>query len=180
MSSREDLKVLKQLDADLEAVGLVEVGVPQEPYFCTPEGAEYVARLGCDGVHFLLLPGDERVFCVEPSMGEIGTYVLPVAAHVRDFLAYLLFCGDANPLSQLFWMEEGRFRAFLAEEAEARWPGSDAYFARKREALAAIAAAFGLEPADPFGPVKALQQNFDPAVLEFSDEYYDTLGLERE
>ena len=26
--------------------------------------------------------------------------------------------------------------------------------------------------------MKALQAAFDPAVLEFSDEYYDTLGLD--
>ncbi|MFR3921564.1 MAG: hypothetical protein ACLTYN_05850 [Dysosmobacter welbionis] len=26
--------------------------------------------------------------------------------------------------------------------------------------------------------MKALQAAFDPSVLEFSDEYYDTLGLE--
>lgn len=180
MSTRADLARFSALELDFEAIGLTEPGRPQEPYFCTPVNAEPVARLGCDGVHFVLLPGDERVFCVEPSMGEPGSYVLPVAADFRDFLSYLIFCGDANPLSQLFWMDERRFRAFLAEEAAAQWPGSDEFFARKRAALDALAAAFGLEPADPFGPVKALQQNFDPAGLEFSDEYYDTLGLERE
>ena len=38
--------------------------------------------------------------------------------------------------------------------------------------------AFGLEPADPFEPVKAMQAAFDPSALVFSDEYYDVLGLE--
>ncbi len=33
-------------------------------------------------------------------------------------------------------------------------------------------------PQDPFDRVKALQAAFDPSALEFSDEYYDTLGLE--
>ena len=41
-----------------------------------------------------------------------------------------------------------------------------------------IAAAFGIEPADPYGKVKALQASFDPACLRFSEEYYDTLGLD--
>ena len=84
MSTREDLARLCTLPIDFEAVGLMEPGVPQEPYFCTPVGAEYVGRLGCDGVHFILLPGDERVFCVEPSMGEPGTYVLPSVLNFSD------------------------------------------------------------------------------------------------
>lgn len=178
MSSRGDLETLKQLDTDLGAVGLEEVGAAQEPYFCTPVGAEPVARLGCDGVHFVLLPGDERVFCVEPSMGEPGTYVLPVAADVRTFLAYVCFCGDANPLSQIFWLDEERFRALLGSDRTAQWPGSDAFFARKRAALSALETAFGLTPVDPYGPVRALQTAFDPSCLTFSNEYYDVLGLE--
>ena len=40
------------------------------------------------------------------------------------------------------------------------------------------AAAFGLESADPYEKVKALQTGFDPACLRFSPEYYDILGLE--
>ena len=37
-----------------------------------------------------------------------------------------------------------------------------------------------LEPEDPYGPVKALQAAFDPSVLNFADEYYETLGIGRE
>ena len=48
----------------------------------------------------------------------------------------------------------------------------------KEEALALLAETFGVQPKDPFDRVKALQAAFDPSVLEFSDEYYDTLGLE--
>ena len=62
--------------------------------------------------------------------------------------------------------------ALLEEERQADWPERDA-------ALEAVAGAFSLEPADPYDAVKALQGAFDPSVLRFSDEYYDTLGLER-
>ena len=37
---------------------------------------------------------------------------------------------------------------------------------------------FQIQPQDPFQRVKALQAAFDPSVLNFSDEYYDTLGLD--
>ena len=84
--TRDDLARLRALDIDFESIGLLEPGVPQEPYFCTPLGAEHVGRTGCDGVHFVLLPGDERIFCVDPAMGEPDKYVLPVAEDLRQFL----------------------------------------------------------------------------------------------
>jgi len=176
--TRDDLKRLCKLDIDFESIGLMEPGEGQEPYFCTPVDSEYVGRLGADGIHFVLLPEDERVFCVDPAMGEVGTYVLPVGKDLRQFLSFVLYCGDANPLSQIWWMTEDRFRTLLDDDGQALWPGSEAYFAKKRAALDAITKAFSLTPADPFDAVKAMQAQFDPSVLHFSGEYYDVLGLD--
>lgn len=177
--TRDDLRCFCALDIDFEAVGLLEPGVDQEPYFCTPEGAEHVGRLGVDGIHFILLPGDERVFCVDPAMGEEGTYVLPVAPDFRTFLSYVLYCRNANPISQIWWLTEERFRQLLSEDGQAVWPGCEAFFVRRDGALESIAQTFGLTPVDPYGPVKELQGAFDASVLRFSDAYYDILGLER-
>lgn len=176
MSSREDFQRFQMLNADLSSIGLEQGG--DTPYFCTPVGAEYVGRIGCDGTHFILLPGDERVFCVDPAMGEEGTYVLPVAADFREFLSFVLFCRDANPLSQLWWLEEPRFRQMLAEDAEQS--GSQEFGTKRETALDAIARAFDLTPQDPYEKVKTLQAAFDPACLAFSDEYDEVLGLDRE
>ena len=178
MSVREDLQRFYAMEIDFESIGLMP---PEEPvdYFCTPVGAEHIGSLGADGIHFVLLPGDERIFCVDPAMGEEGTYVLPVAEDFRQFLSFLLFCRDASPLTQIHWMSEERFRALLREDAEAGWPGSEAFFARKAQALAAVEREFALSPMDPWGPVKALQAAFSPATLPFSDEYYDVLGLDK-
>lgn len=178
MASREDLERFFALDIDHEALGLQPPDEHDLPYFCTPLGAEWAGRLGVDGIHFVLLPGDERVFCVDPSMGEEGTYVLPVAADFREFLTFVLFCRDANPLSQLSWLDEARFRQLLEEDAESRWEGCEEFFAKKAAALDVVAQAFSIEPRDPYEKVKALQLAFDPAVLAFSDEYYDALDLE--
>lgn len=177
--TREDFARFRALNIDFSSIGL-ERGGEFFRYFCTPVGAECVGCIGCDGVHFVLLPGDERVFCVDPAMGGEGTYVLPVGGDFREFLSFVLYCRDANPLSQIWWMTEDRFRALLAEDASAAWPGSEAFFARKDAALTSIANAFGLVPADPYARVKALQAAFDPESLEFSDEYFDVLGIERE
>ena len=176
MSTREDLRRFCGLNLNFSAIGLEQSENP--PYFCTPLGAEYVGWLGCDGIHFILLPGDERVFCVDPAMGEPGTYVLPVAADVREFLSFVLFCRDANPLSQIWWLSEERFRDLLKADAGACWEGCETFFAEKSAALSTVAQTFGLTPQDPYQAVRAMQASFDPSGLAFSGEYYDILGLE--
>ena len=173
--TRDDLGIFQALEIDFSSIGLEQQD--SSPYFCTPVGAEYVGWIGCDGVHFILLPGDERVFCVDPAMGEVGSYVLPVAEDFRTFLSYLLFCRDANPLSQIWWMEEKQFRELLAEDAS--WEDCEDFFARKDQALETLRRTFGLTPQDPWEAVKALQGQFDPSGLTFSAEYYDVLGLEQ-
>lgn len=178
--TRDDLKAFRALDIDFDSIGLLQSEAEDFAYFCTPADAEYVGRIGCDGVHFILLPGDERVYCVDPAMGEEGKYVLPVAGSFREFLSFVLFCRDANPLSQIWWMTEEQFRNLLAEDAAASWPGSEEYFAKKEAALAKIAEAFGVAPIEPYARAKVLQAAFNPSALNFSDEYYDTLGIERE
>jgi len=177
--TRDDLRRFRALDIDFDSIGLLQGGADNFAYFCTPTDAEYVGRIGCDGVHFILLPGDERVFCVDPAMGKEGKFVLPVGSDFREFLSFVLYCGDANPLSQIWWMTEERFRGFAEEDAAARARGDMAdFFAAKDKALEIIAKEFSLTPVEPFKKVKALQAAFDPSGLNWSDEYYDVLGLE--
>ena len=45
--------------------------------------------------------------------------------------------------------------------------------------MALLAETFHIRSRDPFQRVKELQTGFDPSVLNFSDAYYDTLGLEK-
>lgn len=178
--TRDDLKRFRALDINFDSVGLLQSGEGDFAYFCTPVDAEFVGRIGCDGVHFILLPGDERVFCVDPDMGERGTYVLPVASDFREFLSFVLYCQDANPLSQIFWMTRKQYDELAAEDAAARENEYQArFFEQKDKALAEIAKEFGLTAVDPFKKVKAMQAKFDPAVLNFSEEYYDAVGYER-
>ena len=174
------MKRFRALNIDFDSIGLLQDGAVDFDYFCTPVGAEFVGRIGCDGVHFVLLPEDERVFCVDPGMGEEDKYVLPVGGDFREFLSFVLYCQDASPISQIWWLPEERFPEFAAEDAAAPQKGDMAeYFAAKDAACAAIAQAFGIVPVEPYRKVKILQADFDPSGLNWSDEYYDVLGLER-
>ena len=178
--TRDDLKRFRALDINFDSVGLLQSGADDFAYFCTPVDAEFVGRVGCDGVHFILLPEDERVFCVDPAMGERGTYVLPVASDFREFLSFVLYCQDANPLSQIYWLTRKQYDELAAEDAAARENEYQAeFFEQKDKALADIVKEFSLTAVDPFKKVKAMQAKFDPAILNFSEEYYDAVGYVR-
>ena len=168
MSTRKDIQTFFSLPLDFSLLELEpETGADPVRYFCTPENAELIGW-GSSGTHFVLLPGDEAVYCVEPELAGEGTFVLPVGADFREFLSHLLFCKGTSPLAQIF----------LRDNGANTWPGCAEDLRRLDVSLALLAETFGLQPQDPFDRVKALQAAFDPSALEFSDEYYDTLGLE--
>ena len=178
MSTRKDIQTFFRLPLDFSMLELEpETGADPVRYFCTPENAEIIGW-GSSGTHFALLPGDEAVYCVEPELAGEGTFVLPVGADFREFLSHVLYCKGTSPLAQIFMMDEARFRKLLADNAANTWPGCEEDFKRRDVSLAAVAETFGIQPRDPFQRVKALQTIFDPSVLVFSDEYYDTLGLD--
>ena len=167
MSTREDVKTFFGLPLDFSMLELEpETGADPVRYFCTPENAEIIGWGSC-GTHFVLLPGDEAVYCVEPELAEEGTFVLPVGADFREFVSHLLYCKCTSPLAQIFMLDATRFRKLLEDNDANTWPGCEEDF-KSRDASR-----------DPFQRVKELQTGFDPSVLNFSDAYYDTLGLEK-
>lgn len=175
MSAREDVKTFLALPMDFSAIEL-EPCPDAEPYFCAPAGAEIIGWL--NSTHFILLPEDETVYCVEPELGEEGTFVLPVGRDFREFLSYLLYCKCTSPISQIFTLDEPGFRRLLQENAQNTWPGCEETFRSRDRALTLLAETFGIQPQDPYAAVRAMQAAFDPSALVFSDEYYDVLGLE--
>ena len=167
MSTREDVKTFFGLPLDFSMLELEpETGADPVRYFCTPENAEIIGWGSC-GTHFVLLPGDEAVYCVEPELAEEGTFVLPVGADFREFVSHLLYCKCT------------RFRKLLEDNDANTWPGCEEDFKSRDASLDLLAETFHIRSRDPFQRVKELQTGFDPSVLNFSDAYYDTLGLEK-
>ena len=179
MSTREDVKTFFGLPLDFSMLELEpETGADPVRYFCTPENAEIIGWGSC-GTHFVLLPGDEAVYCVEPEMAEEGTFVLPVGADFREFLSHLLYCKCTSPLAHIFMLDATRFRKLLEDNDANTWPGCEEDFKSRDASLDLLAETFHIRSRDPFQRVKELQTGFDPSVLNFSDAYYDTLGLEK-
>ena len=179
MSTREDVKTFFGLPLDFSMLELEpETGADPVRYFCTPENAEIIGWGSC-GTHFGLLPGDEAVYCVEPELAEEGTFVLPVGADFREFVSHLLYCKCTSPLAQVFMLDATRFRKLLEDNDANTWPGCEEDFKSRDASLDLLAETFHIRSRDPFQRVKELQTGFDPSVLNFSDAYYDTLGLEK-
>lgn len=157
-----------QGDIDLAPLGVCRTQ-DNEPYFCTPEGAEIFGWAGVDGIHFCFLPEyGETVFAVNP-MNDPGTYVHPVAADFRDFLRLLLVCGDSAAIEQGWQWDEGQFQQFLKEN-----PPMDA----QKALLSRITRALNLAPMEqPLAYLQQLQASFDSSKLHFSPEYYEVTGL---
>ena len=179
MSTREDVKTFFGLPLDFSMLELEpETDADLVRYFCTPENAEIIGWGSC-GTHCVLLPGDEAVYCVEPELAEEGTFVLPVGADFREFVSHLLYCKCTSPLAQIFMLDATRFRKLLEDNAANTWLGCEEDFKSRDASLDLLAETFHIRSRDPFQRVKELQTGFDPAVLNFSDAYYDTLGLEK-
>lgn len=179
MSTREDVKTFFGLPLDFSMLELEpETGADPVRYFCTPENAEIIGWGSC-GTHFVLLPGDEAVYCVEPELAEEGTFVLLVGADFREFVSHLLYCKCTSPLAQIFMLDATRFRKLLEDNDANTWPGCEEDFKSRDASLDLLAETFHIRSRDPFQRVKELQTGFDPSVLNFSDAYYDTLGLEK-
>ena len=162
----------KNLKIDGSWIGL-EAGA-QTPYFCTPIGAEII---GWDnGIHYCFIKDfGDMVFCVNPeTCCDYNVY--PIARNFCDFLGLILATGNTNTLQQIIWWDKKRFEDFVnsTEEQEYR------VRPEVQGVLSTIRKGIDIAPIDTlFEYIKDLQSNFPYEQIPFTNEYYDTLGIER-
>ena len=162
----------KNLKIDGSWIGL-EAGA-QTPYFCTPIGAEII---GWDnGIHYCFIKDfGDMVFCVNPeTCCDYNVY--PIARNFCDFLGLILATGNTNTLQQIIWWDKKGFEDFVnsTEEQEYR------VRPEVQGVLSTIRKGIDIAPIDtPFEYIKDLQSNFPYEQIPFTNEYYDTLGIER-
>ena len=165
------MKALKQYlksDLDLSILGLHR-GAEEGGYFCTPLGARVIGWAGVDGIHYCTIEGQgETIFAVSPM--NFGNYIHPIAESFEVLLRMLLSCHSMDAMEQCYAWAEDQFTAFLID-----YPAT-AEIKEKQEQIREI---FKLAPVDDvFGYIKQFQDNYDLSGIRYSEEYYETLGIE--
>lgn len=162
-----------QLDIDSSLIGLEKSGIAHVEYFCTP--LESVVIGWENSIHYCFIKGNrDMVFAVNPE-SVVDQYVYPLAMNFKDFLRLILFSGSTTAIEQIIGWSRDQFESFVVSEYNMKVSG-------QQEVLDTIARELKLKPMeDPFSYVKNVQEQFHqyPGKIKYSNEYYDTLGLER-
>lgn len=140
------------------------------PYFCYPINAEAIGFEGC--IMYCFIEGyGEMVFASNPESCA-DSYVYPLARNFKEFLGLILACGSANPIEQIVWMSREQFEQHMKEEQAIRTNEQNMVLQQLKDKM-------NIVPIEnPFEYVKEIQQSFDSSKIEYSDEYYDVLGIE--
>ena len=164
----EALKQYLNSELDLSVLGLHR-GSEEGKYFCTPLGARVIGWAGVDGIHYCTIEGQgETIFAVSPM--NFGDYIHPIAESYEVLLRMLLSCHSMDAMEQCYALVKDQFDAFLID-----YPATPEIRACQDQ----IRDVFRLEPmGDVFGYIKQLQDNYDLSGIRYSEEYYETLGIE--
>lgn len=159
-----------QLNIDTHWIGLEKSDLGME-YFCTPQNATVIGWENC--IHYCFIKGyRDMVFAVNPETC-VDKYVYPLAMNFKDFLRLILACGSTTAVEQIIGWSKEQFEAFLMSDDNKMFPEQQAVLEELKNALK-------LQPMEqPYEYVKAVQAQWDESKIKFTNEYYDTLGLER-
>lgn len=159
-----------QLNIDGRWIGLEKSDLCVD-YFCTPINATVIGWE--NNIHYCFIKGyRDMVFAVNPEP-SVESYVYPLAMNFKEFLQLILACGSTTAVEQIIGWSKEKFEFFLISEDNAKYPEQEKVLEKIREVLK-------LKPKkNPYEYVKAVQEQFDDSKIKFSNEYYDTLGLER-
>ena len=148
-------------------ISLAPLGIERrednEPYCCTPKGADILGWAGIDGIHFCRVRGfGSRIFAVSP-MNSAPDHIHLIAEDFEHLLRLLLACGDAAALEQAWQWDAAQFDAFLTENPPE---------AAQQAVLEAIRTETGLTPlAEPWAYLHGLDRSFDYGRLRYSEDF---------
>ena len=159
-----------QLGIDSRWIGLEKSDMCVE-YFCTPRNATVIGWE--NSIHYCFIRGyRDMVFAVNPEP-TVDKYVYPLAINFKDFLRLILACGSTTAVEQIIGWSKEQFEDFLHSDDNAVLP-------EQKVVLDKMQLELKLTPMEnPYEYVKAVQEQHDDSKIKFSNEYYDTLGLER-
>ena len=153
----------RDLDINHSAIGLAQFD-SDVSYYCTPKDAIIIGWAGVDGIHYCTIPQfGEMIFAVNPM--NFGDCVHPIARNFEDLLCMLISGVSMDALEQCHFWNEKQFQSFLVE-----CPATE----EQKAILDHLQRRFGLTPIENvFSSVKALQAEFDPTQIPYTEDYYD-------
>lgn len=159
--------------ADLSPIGLIR-NKNYGGYLCTPLNAVVFANIGCDGIHFCILPDEKDlplenspVYVISPMMPD--HYVESVADNFLDFLSLVVSVKDATVLECISYTEREGFLELIQSISH-----DDPEIKKAVEVVTNI---FHVrEISDVYSYVKQVQAKTDLSGIQFSKEYHDLIG----
>ncbi|MBQ7290744.1 MAG: hypothetical protein IJW76_03345 [Clostridia bacterium] len=136
-------------------------------------GAKVFASMGMGGVHYCTVESfGETIFAVVPDSAD--GYVFPIAHDLAEFFSLIAALEGTQLLDQIPIFPKNIFENALKDHL--------AYADEERKAeLAKFTKMFGVVAAKtPYETVIDLQNEIDISKIEFSKEYYDVLGIEKD
>ena len=159
----------KKLNIDTTLIGL-EKGSWAGDYFCTPKGATIIGWE--NSIHYCFIKGyGEMVFAVNPETC-VDKYVYPLAENFEEFLRLIVACGSTTAVEQIIGWTKEQFIEFVNSS-------DNAFVPNQAEVLQKLKEELNVEQRENvYEYVKEIQANLDDSKIEYTEEYYDTLGLE--
>lgn len=149
----------------------LEHGDITDTYFCYPINAKPIGFEGCILYCFLPEYGEMVFACNPESCADQNVY--PLAATFEDFIRLIVTCGTVNLVEQIVWMDKNKFEEHMAREEKILTD-------EQKEAVQQLQCELSLLPIEnPFEYVKSIQKGFDGSKIQYSDEYYEVMGIER-
>jgi hypothetical protein len=169
------------ITTNLEGIGLLKYDTINDDYkyFCTPTNAVVFATIGTDGIHFCIIPDENDktleyspVYVINPMIMIPDHYVEIVAKNFYEFLSVVITAKDAGALECISYLEKERCLEHLQVI-------DNTYDKIKYgEAVAALSNEFNIPPIyDVYEYVKQLQDKTDMTKINYSEEYYEALGI---
>jgi len=170
------------ISVDLDPIGLIRRG-EMGGYFCTPQNAITFAHTGIDGIHFCIIPEEN-----DPELKHSPVYIINpmdsfrlveiVANDFYDFVSLVVVLKGASTLDWIDWYEKEKFMESIKQEH------SNPYYdtPEVKSAITALSDAFAStlfikNIDDAYDSVKQLRAKTDLTEIQYSKEYYATLGL---
>ena len=179
---------LAAISTDLSPVGLITEG--GGGYWCTPKNAFTFAHTGGDGIHFCMIPDgsdpmleNSPVYIVNPS--DPCHFISVVAENFYDFISLVIEAENAEILANICLpITREQFLESLREGddymRQSPWVNYEEHRSSIGKAIAALSEAFHGDIKkidDVYAHVKQIQAKTDFTKIEYTEEYYKSLGL---